>query len=119
LEAVSTEREAAFLSAVRRSVQLHRPWVTPPSTTKAFRAYVAKLNGKTHVGYFVCSRDGDLVGVVNLNEIVRGRFRSAYLGYYAFVPHNGKGWLTAGLAAAISAAFRSLRLHRLEANIQP
>ena len=33
----------------------------------------------------------ELVGVVNLSEIVHGCFRSAYLGYYAFVPYAGRG----------------------------
>jgi len=45
--------------------------------------------------------------------------RSGYLGYYAFVPHNGQGYMTAGIQAAVSKAFRALRLHRLEANIKP
>ena len=61
----------------------------------------------------------ELAGVININEIVRGKFLSGYLGYYAFVPHNGRGYMNAGLTAVISRAFRMLRLHRLEANIQP
>ena len=62
---------------------------------------------------------GELAGVINLSEIVRGNFRSAYLGYYAFTPHDGQGWMAQGLALAIRDAFRRLRLHRVEANIQP
>jgi ribosomal-protein-alanine N-acetyltransferase len=61
----------------------------------------------------------NLVGVIAISEIVRGSFQSAYLGYYAFVPHNEKGFIRAGLIRAINYAFRDLRLHRLEANIQP
>jgi ribosomal-protein-alanine N-acetyltransferase len=60
-----------------------------------------------------------LVGVIAISEIVRGSFQSAYLGYYAFVPHNEKGFIRAGLIRVINYAFRDLRLHRLEANIQP
>ena len=71
------------------------------------------------MGYWVLTDDGELAGVININEIVRGRFRSGYLGYYAFVPHNGRGYMTLGLKAVIACAFRRLRLHRLEANIQP
>ena len=62
---------------------------------------------------------GELAGVITLSEIVRGSFRSAYLGYYAFVPHQQRGYMTLGLKAVINRAFRELRLHRLEANIQP
>src|SRR4029450_9411772 len=60
-----------------------------------------------------------LVGVVNISEIVHGAFRSAYLGYYAFVPYAGRGLMKEGLALVITYAFRELKLHRLEANIQP
>ncbi len=62
---------------------------------------------------------GALVGVINISEIVRGAFRSGYLGYYAFAPHAGQGHMREGLAAVLDVAFRRLRLHRLEANVQP
>jgi len=57
--------------------------------------------------------------VVNLNEIVRGSFQSAYLGYYAFEPWAGRGFTRAGLDLVLRRAFRELKLHRVEANIQP
>src|SRR5262249_29626138 len=56
---------------------------------------------------------------IHIMEIVRKVFRSGYLGYYAFAPHNGRGYMTEGLRTVISRAFGGLRLHRLEANIQP
>ena len=64
------------------------------------------------------TESGELAGAI-INEIVRGSFQLGYLGYYAFVPHNGRGYMTTGLRAVVSRAFRKLRLHRLEANIQP
>jgi ribosomal-protein-alanine N-acetyltransferase len=110
----------AFVTAVRRSRALHARWVSPPSTATAYRAYLRRLRRPTHVGYLVCRRDsGDLVGVVNINEIVRGLFRSGYLGYYGFRPHAGRGLMAEGLALVIDDAFGRLGLHRLEANIQP
>ena len=71
------------------------------------------------MGYWVRTDANELAGVVNINEIVRGSFRSGYLGYYAFVPHAGQGYMSKGLRAVVSRAFGVLRLHRLEANIQP
>ena len=56
-------------------------------------------------------------GVVN--AIVRGLFHSAYLGYYALAPHAGKGYMTEGMRLVIRHAFVAMKLHRLEANIQP
>jgi ribosomal-protein-alanine N-acetyltransferase len=108
-----------FLAAARRSGALHHGLVSPPHTRPEFRAYIAKLRKPTHAGHFVCLSTGDLVGVVNLNEIVRGAFQSAYLGYYAFAPHDGRGNMRQGLHLVIARAFSSYRLHRLEANIQP
>jgi ribosomal-protein-alanine N-acetyltransferase len=57
--------------------------------------------------------------VVNISEIVRGCFQNAYLGYYAFEPLAGRGLMRAGLAKVIRHAFTKMKLHRLEANIQP
>jgi ribosomal-protein-alanine N-acetyltransferase len=59
------------------------------------------------------------MGVVNVSEIVRGHLQSAYLGYYADARHAGRGYMTEALRLAVRYAFRILRLHRLEANIQP
>jgi len=57
--------------------------------------------------------------VINVNEIVRGLFQSAYLGYYAFEPFAGLGYMSEGLTLVIRQAFDVLGLHRLEANVQP
>ena len=57
--------------------------------------------------------------MINISEIVRGAFCSGYLGYYAFVPYNGRGYMKRGLSAVLTDAFGTRGLHRLEANIQP
>src|SRR2546423_935729 len=89
----SIRRTRDFLTAVERSRSLHRGLVAPPRTIAAFRAYVARCRKPSHIGHLVCRSDGELIGVVNLNEIVRGSFRSGYLGYYAFAPHVGHGYM--------------------------
>lgn len=105
---------------MRRSRTLHGAWVSPPATAAAYRAYLRRLRGKTHVGYLICMRgSGELVGVVNINEIVRGVFRSGYLGYYAFTPYDRQSLMTEGLSLVVGDAFHRLGLHRLEANVQP
>jgi ribosomal-protein-alanine N-acetyltransferase len=118
LEAASARHEAAFLDAARRSRRLHHPWSSPPTTAARFRRYVEGSRRGWDSATFVFSASKELVGVVNISEGVWGPFRSAYLGYFAFAPHEGRGYMTAGLAAVVNAAFRTLRLHRLEANIQ-
>jgi ribosomal-protein-alanine N-acetyltransferase len=119
LESPSTKRGKEFLAAVQRSRKLHRPWTYPPESPEEFNAFIQRLAQKTRLGYWVCTEQGDLAGAINISEIVRGNFCSAYLSYYAFAPHNGRGYMKAGLSAVLSEVFTQHHLHRLEANIQP
>jgi [ribosomal protein S5]-alanine N-acetyltransferase len=120
LKRPSAHDEARFLEAARRSRAFLRRWAPPPSTPITYRRYLQRLGTPTHDGRFVVLRaTGELVGVINVNEIVRGAFRNAYLGYYVFVPHAGRGYMTEGMGLALRWVFGTLRLHRLEANIQP
>ena len=119
LEAPKLRSAEKFIAAVNRSRALHSGLVAPPSTREEFRAYVVRFRRPTHVAHFICLPGSDLVGVVNVSEIVRGAFQSAYLGYYAFVPHDGQGHMARGLQLVLARAFRKYRLHRVEANIQP
>lgn len=112
--------ERAFLEAVRRSHKLHHPWVQPPSTSDAFQGHIARRDGIRHATFFLWVEKPDgLVGAVNISEIVLGAFQSGYLGYYAFAPYAGRGLMRKGLSLVVTHAFREIKLHRLEANIQP
>jgi ribosomal-protein-alanine N-acetyltransferase len=62
---------------------------------------------------------GGIAGVININDVIRGAFQSATLGYYAFSPYAGMGLMREGMLLVLNHAFRTLKLHRLEANIQP
>ena len=110
----------AFLAAVRRSRTLHRPWVAPPDTRKKFAAYAKRSASDEHRGFLILRRDsGEIVGVINVGNIVRGLLQGAYVGYYAFAPHDGEGLMREGMQLVLKHAFQKLKLHRLEANIQP
>jgi len=119
LENPALSHSGEFLAAVAASRSLHASWASPPATPAAFRSYLDRISGPRDIGYFIRAQDGGLAGVINISEIVRGAFKSAYLGYYGFEPFAGRGYMTAGLAAVIRRAFGRYRLHRLEANIQP
>ncbi len=112
-------RAAAFVDAARRSRASLGRWAHPPSTLAEYRAYVRRFRRSTHVGHLVCADDGGLAGVININEVVLGSFCSGYLGYYAFAPYGGRGYMREGLRIVVGLAFRKYGLHRLEANIQP
>lgn len=120
LERPGRRHEGAFLQAVHRSRSLYRGFVAPPSDAESFQQYLKSLRRRNRLGFLVTLEDsGDLAGVVNVNEIVRGLFQSAYLGYYAFAPYAGQGHMWQGIQQVIQHCFLKLRLHRLEANIQP
>ena len=63
--------------------------------------------------------DGAIAGVFTLSEIVRGMFQSAYLGYYAERPYAGRGYMSEGMQLVLRHAFTTMKLHRVEANVQP
>lgn len=119
LERPTLSHQQQFLRAVRASRALHRGWVSPPWDEEQFVLYVASLDTRNREGFLVLTSDGDIAGVINVSEIVRGAFQSAYLGYYAFVPFAGRGFMRQGLQLVIEYCFGAARLHRLEANIQP
>ena len=109
-----------FLSLVSASRRLHRPWVYPPTNEQAFHAYVNRISSDRFLGCFICLlQTGSIVGVANLSEIVRGLFQSAYLGFYGHITYSGRGLIREGLLLLLRHAFRQMKLHRIEANVQP
>ncbi|MER8230825.1 GNAT family protein [Streptomyces sp. NPDC094049] len=113
---------AEFTARARESRELHRPWLFPPCTAEAYVPYASALvEDPARAGFLVCERDADdgIAGFLNVNNIVRGAFRSGALGYGAFAHAAGRGLFTEALGLLLGYAFGPLDLHRLEANIQP
>ncbi len=111
---------AELIAANRASRDLHRPWVEPFTDQAGFEAWLERMTEGPCVGLVARSLStGEMIGVVNLNEIVRGAFQSAYLGYYGMVGQSGQGLMTEAVRLAARHAFDRLGLHRVEANIQP
>jgi [ribosomal protein S5]-alanine N-acetyltransferase len=109
-----------FSARTRPPPGLHHPWYSMPTTPEDFQAYLIRFSQPTAEGFLVCVRDGGaLAGLITIDSIVRGRFQSASLSYAAFAPAAGRGYMSEGLALVLRHAFTELRLHRLEASIQP
>lgn len=120
LRHVEAADEGEFLAMTRASQALHKPWVYPPLTRATFRQYLARTERDDHEGLLVCRRsDGAIAGVININNIVRGTFLSASIGYYGSALHAGNGYMHEGLELLKRYASTTLGLHRIEANIQP
>jgi [ribosomal protein S5]-alanine N-acetyltransferase len=112
--------EDEFIARMRDSRRLHRPWLYPPLTGESYRAYLERIADDRHEGFLACRReDSAIVGWLNISEIVRGAFQSAYLGYGAVASFAGRGYMSEALSLLVRHAFTTMRLHRLEANIQP
>ncbi len=110
-----------FLKAMNQSQPLHDPWVSPPKTSEEFDVYIHKYaeNQDQNKSFLLLNQSGNIAGVFNINQIVRGFLQSGYLGFYAVEGYAGQGYMSAGLKLVLKKAFEELGLHRLEANIQP
>lgn len=109
-----------FCRAARASGELHHPWLFVPTDRRSYLAFLARAEPPSASGHLVRRiSTGELVGFVNLNEIVLGSMRSASIGYGAFVPHQRRGYLTEAVELTLDHAFNQLGLHRIEANVQP
>lgn len=120
----------ALLALAQRSKAFHSPWVFAALTTEGWQDYLARCQQTDFEGLLICYGQSPnsslenlpesfIVGVANLSQIFYGPFQNAYLGYYADVDFAGQGLMTAGMRLVIDYAFDTLKLHRLEANIQP
>ena len=120
--------DAAVLSGVvRRNREFLAPWepVRPDSyfTLDGQRDAVAdslsRYRTDTQVPYVILDDSDVVVGRINLNNVVRGAFQSASVGYWLAEEAGGRGFATQAVTEVVAAAFGDLGLHRLEAGTVP
>jgi [ribosomal protein S5]-alanine N-acetyltransferase len=111
---------ADFIAAMRASTELHEPWISPPVDNDAFDAVLDRARGESFEFLLVRRRsDAAIAGYFDVSQIIRGPLQSAFLGYGGVGALAGQGYMREGLRLILRHAFAELRLHRLEANIQP
>lgn len=109
-----------FIALNRASAHFHRGLASPPRTRQQFAAYLKRYRRADTCCVFICRKpDGAIVGAINLGQIFRGALKGAYLGYYLGAPFVGQGYMTEAMQLMLRYAFRHLKLHRVETNIQP
>jgi [ribosomal protein S5]-alanine N-acetyltransferase len=112
--------EDDFTALMRDSRTFHRPWASAPTDAARFAAYLEDSGRPDFEAFLVCRvADDQIVGFFNISQIARGSLQSAYLGYAAALKYAGQGYMGEAIELVLRAAFVELRLHRLEANIQP
>lgn len=99
-------------------------WPRDDLTKSAFRRRIKhyQREARDDLGYAFLAFAGEndrLVGGVTLSNVRRGVTQSAMLGYWLGLPFVGKGHMTAAVRAVLGHAFEPLRLHRVEAAVQP
>jgi len=112
--------EDAWCALVRGSRDVFAGWVGTAGTPAAFARYLERSRSPSAACRLIRrTADDALVGAVNLTEIVRGMFQGGSLGYYIGGPFQGQRYMTEALRLMLRLAFGGLRLHRVEAHIQP
>jgi ribosomal-protein-alanine N-acetyltransferase len=122
---VRPEDDAPYRRAVLASAERMRRWnpVNPDDLVR----HIAQQSAD-HRTFFVFANEPDpeqpMVGRINLNGVVRGRFRSVAMGYDAYDPYAGRGLFGEGLRLVVNLALAAVEdggmdLHRVEATVQP
>jgi ribosomal-protein-alanine N-acetyltransferase len=112
--------EREFVTLMHESRAFHRQWATAPTDSARFAAYLEDSRRLDFEAFLVCrSADDQIIGFFNISQITRGSLQSAYLGYAAAERYAGQGYMREAIQLVLREAFVELRLHRLEANIQP
>ncbi|WP_408606804.1 GNAT family N-acetyltransferase [Catenuloplanes japonicus] len=126
--------DAAAWSEVRiANRQWLAPWESAPpgpweelNSTRAYRYVYADMRRSGRRGesmpFAVCLRENGaerVVGHINLGNIVRRAFCSAYAGYWVDSRVAGRGIIPTALALTVDHAFGAAGLHRIEVNIRP
>ena len=94
-------------------------FVDPRYDREMFDRLLVEVNNETFEPFYICREDGVIVGTITLSQIFRKKFQNAYLGYMLGSAYTGHGYMTEAVGIILKYAFQRLRLHRIEANVQP
>ncbi len=128
LELLQRSHAPELLAYRRRNLEYHRPY-SPAQDERDLQiaeqeALIAGFLERAtrdhgyHFGVFL-RQGGKLIGQLNLNNVVRGVFQNAYVGYSMDEAHTGQGLMSEALGIACGVGFSVLALHRLQAAVMP
>jgi len=102
-----------------------RPWeATNPTDPNSFdirgmvKSLLRQFDGRETIP-FVIEVDGEVVGQVNVANIIFGSLSSAIVGYWVAPEVAGRGVTPTAVALACDYMFSALGLHRIEIAIRP
>lgn len=109
------------LAELYRSGRNHlRGLANPTFERRDFDRILAYAEVESNEYFLICrTSDGKIAGTIHLSQIFRKGFQNAYLGYMLGADFTGNGYMTEAVRSVLRFAFHELRLHRVEANVQP
>jgi ribosomal-protein-alanine N-acetyltransferase len=116
-----TAKDFVELDALYESSRrLHRGLVSPDFSRADFEDLLNRNKGDDYEPLLICvGETNQIAGTITLSQIFRKAFCNAYLGYLLGENFTGKGFMTEAVALVLKHAFSNLKLHRVEANVQP
>ena len=89
-------------------------------SVESFRRSLGEADPESNESFLVClAADETIAGTITLSQIFRKAFQNAYLGYQLFAGFTGHGYMSEAVELVLRYAFSDLKLHRVEANVQP
>ena len=104
----------------RASRKLHRGLVSPDFSREDFEELLIRNEREDYESFLILVNETDqIAGTITLSQIFRKAFCNAYLGYLLGANFTGKGLMSEAVRLVLKHAFTNLKLHRVEANVQP
>ncbi len=120
LRYVSLDDSSEFIEVNKSSIEFYKGLTSPILDIESFTTYCERNENEANECFVICQTvDNNIVGAINLSQIFRKGFQNAYLGYSLGVNFIGKGFMTEAVNLILRHSFETLKLHRIEANVQP
>lgn len=121
---ISLDDVPTLVELLRANREFMSPWepdrdeefFTAPGQQDSVRAALERYEQGAALPHVILDATDRVVGRITLNEIVRGPFQSASMGYWLNRSDNGRGLTTTAVMHVKDVAFDELGLHRIQAS---
>lgn len=124
LHETDPKKVAAFLEINRERFKPFSPvrsdrYFTPPHWKEACKASKAEWRDDKAYRFSIIHKGEEVIGKIDLDQVTRGAFQSAMLGYMLDRRHEGQSVMRRALEDVLALAFDEFSLHRVQAAIMP
>jgi ribosomal-protein-alanine N-acetyltransferase len=128
IESIGPEHIDSLLSYHQRNEKHLARWEPSRSSDFFSRSYWSTYaaavqddayHGRAHRFVAMLRGSRQIIASVNVTNIVHGVFQAGVLGYSVDVAHQSRGYGSEAVGTIVNWCFRTIGLHRVEANYQP